>query len=48
MEFAEKIDRSPKVARKILKELAEKGLLEWNGTSKNDPKQYFQLKTIEK
>lgn len=48
MEFAEKIDRSPKVARKILKELTEKGLLEWNGTSKNDPKQYFQLKTIEK
>ncbi|MBB6632418.1 hypothetical protein [Clostridium algidicarnis] len=40
----EKIDRSPKTARKVLDSLKDKGIFEWNGTSINDPKQYFEIK----
>lgn len=43
-ELEEKINRSSKIARKVLNELKEKGVFEWNGTSTNDPRQYFELK----
>lgn len=43
-DLQEKIDRSPKIARKVLDSLENKGIFEWNGTSINDPKQYFEIK----
>lgn len=43
-DLQEKIERSPKIARKVLDSLKTKGVFEWNGTSTNDPKQYFELK----
>jgi len=40
----EKIDRGTKFARKVLNDLVEKEILDWNGTSKTDPKQYYSFK----
>ena len=42
--FAKYINRSIVSARKVLKELVEKGIFSWYGTSKNDSKQYYALK----
>ena len=41
----DELDRGTKFARKILNELKEKELFNWNGTSKTDPKQYYSLKS---
>lgn len=43
-DLEDKINRSSKIARKVLNSLKEKEIFEWNGTSKNDPKQYFELR----
>lgn len=43
-DLEDKIERSSKIARKILNTLKDKGIFEWNGTSKNDPRQYFKLR----
>lgn len=40
----EEIDRGTKFARKVLNDLVEKEILDWNGTSKTDPKQYYSFK----
>lgn len=42
-EASEIINRSQVFARKILKTLTEKKLLVWNGSSHNDPAQYYSL-----
>ena len=42
-EASEIINRSQVFARKILKTLTEKELLVWNGSSHNDPAQYYSL-----
>ncbi len=44
-ELAAHINRSQKTARRTLKELAEgKSILEWHGSSFNDPGQFYTLK----
>ena len=40
----DEIDRGTKFARKVLNDLVEKEILDWNGTSKTDPKQYYSFK----
>jgi ATP-dependent DNA helicase RecG len=40
----EEIDRGTKFARKVLNDLVEKEILDWNGTPKTDPKQYYSFK----
>ena len=42
--FAKYINRSIVSARKVLKNLVDKGIFSWYGTSKNDSKQYYELK----
>jgi len=40
----DELDRGAKFARKVLNDLVEKEILDWNGTSKTDPKQYYSFK----
>ncbi len=40
----ELIEKGTTFCRKLLKNLADKGLLEWHGTSQNDRTQYYTLK----
>lgn len=40
----ELIKKGATFCRKLLKHLADKGLLEWHGTSQNDRTQYYTLK----
>lgn len=42
-EASEIINRSQVFARRILKTLTEKKILVWNGSSHNDPAQYYSL-----
>lgn len=42
----EEIDRGTKFARKVLNGLVEKDILDWNGTSATDPKQYYCFKEL--
>lgn len=39
----DELGRDIRVTRKILNTLRDKKILEWNGTSKNDPKQYYKI-----
>ena len=43
-ELARHLERSDKVSRATLKRLAEIGILEWHGSNRNDPSQYYDLK----
>ena len=43
-DLQEKINRGSRTSRKVLDSLSDKGILDWNGTSINDPKQYFEIK----
>ena len=43
-ELAEHLGRSEKVSRSTLRRLAEIGILEWHGSNRNDPSQYYDLK----
>ncbi len=38
------LDKGVISARKIMKRLLDKGIVEWNGTSVNDPRQYYVLR----
>ena len=40
----ELIEKGSTFCRKLLKNLADKELLEWHGTSQNDRTQYYTLK----
>ena len=40
----ELIEKGSTFCRKLLKNLADKDLLEWHGTSQNDRTQYYTLK----
>ena len=37
------IDRSQRSATRVLKGLSNRGVLEWHGTSTNDPMQYYTV-----
>lgn len=39
------INKSIITGRKILRKLEDKGILQWVGSSKNDPNQYFKIKS---
>lgn len=41
--LAELIGRSTRSASSVLKALADKGVLSWHGTARNDPAQYYSL-----
>ena len=41
--LAKQIRKSSSLCAKTLKELAEKRVLEWHGSSKNDPSQHYTL-----
>lgn len=43
-DLQEKINRGARTSRKVLDSLRDKGILIWNGTSINDPRQYFEIK----
>lgn len=43
-EAKEIIKKGETVSRKLLRELENKNILEWCGSSKNDPTQYYILK----
>ena len=42
-ELAEEIDKGSTLCSKVLRGLVKKSLLEWHGTSPNDPRQYYSL-----
>lgn len=42
-ELASLIDRSQRSATRVLKGLSKRGVLEWHGTSTNDPMQYYTV-----
>ena len=42
-ELASLIDRSQRSATRVLKGLSNRGVLEWHGTSTNDPMQYYTV-----
>lgn len=42
-DFASLIGRSQRSATRVLKGLASRGVLQWHGTSTNDPSQYYAL-----
>ena len=42
-ELAEEIDEGSTLCSKVLRGLVKKSLLEWHGTSPNDPRQYYSL-----
>ncbi|WP_080800763.1 ATP-binding protein [Arabiibacter massiliensis] len=44
---SELLGRSATIAARTLKSLSDKGFLEWHGTSRNDPSQYYSLKSTE-
>lgn len=46
-ELAEHLGRSAKVARAALRSLADKEVLDWHGTSRTDPSQYYDLHKVE-
>ena len=46
-ELAEYLGRSTKVARAALRSLADKEVLDWHGTSRTDPSQYYDLHKVE-
>lgn len=46
-ELAEHLGRSTKVARAALRSLADKEVLDWHGTSRTDPSQYYDLHKVE-
>lgn len=46
-EVADLLGRSLSIAGRTLKELSHKGFLEWHGTSRNDPSQYYSLRKTE-
>ena len=43
-ELCAQLDRSVKVARPVLRSLAEKGVIVWHGSGSTDPSQYYTLK----
>ena len=43
---SELIDRSDATARKLLRELIDKGVICWHGNSKRDPRQYYTMLRI--
>lgn len=43
-ELCAQLDRSVKVARPVLRSLAEKGVIVWHGSGPTDPSQYYTLK----
>ena len=44
--LAEQLRKSSSLCAKTLKRLAEKGVLEWHGSSKNDPSQHYTLAEV--
>ncbi len=41
--LAARIEKGARLCARTLRGLAEKGLLKWHGSSKNDPSQYYTL-----